>query len=937
MDRLKTTRGLTQLCLLILLLFSSFEVLSQQSTEILIAENKTYRFARGNTYVFTGNQWDWRSVANADLADVRANEGDTVLLLEGFPAWLRVDFKVAEDIQDTEWFYNLGNSFAGDVTLYKVVDGSLVSKQIINSYEGFTSRPFLHRFSLFPTDLDPATTTQLILEVRQTPLPIFFTNLTTQKAVLEKDLGYSWFQGIHVGITLGLALYHLMVWFGTRDRVYIYYSAYLALSAIYSLQLNGFGFAYIWPELPWLQVKAGTILSAITLILGILFTINFLALKKHCPKLAKAYYGLVVLLFVWAFLRYVQIDTNPVLLTVFTLCVYMSFVASAFYTHLKGSVYSKYYLLAWSAYLFSVINWMMATIGGPHVFTYHASVILQVSVEAQAILLAFAMAYRIRLMQDEKIIAESDNRAKSSFLAKMSHEIRTPLSGILGMSELLADRLKDTTSRHYNDIIRSCGASLLTIINDILDYSKFVSGKIELETIPFNLSRTAVDCLEIFRPQAAEKQIELIADIEVGFPEWVEGDPTRVKQIMMNLVGNAIKFTSAGQVTLRVEHLEHDSRNFLIEVVDTGVGIAADEQHHLFNEFQQSNAATSREYGGTGLGLAICKQLANLMGGEIGVRSTPRKGSCFWVRIMLPVAHKESAPGDTITPVEGKRLLVVEDNAAYAQLLTSQAKSWGLQCEWVKSGQDALSALEESLRQKARFDLICIDLRLPDMNGLELSRRIMQDDDLKKIPRMLLTAAAQLPSVKDLVGVGILKAIEKPILPQDLLKAYKELLSDESAQLCVDEDSLSVTKKPGGVFLDILVAEDNSVNQMVISGLLKRFGHKVEIAKNDQQALEKIEHREKPFDLILMDCEMPVLNGTDATAELRDWEKQQGQARHVVVALTAHAVSEQIDLCRNVGMDAYLTKPIEMDKLTQLLEVIKNKQPPTSFWPVVAE
>ncbi|MEX1034235.1 MAG: response regulator, partial [Cellvibrionaceae bacterium] len=532
--------------------------------------------------------------------------------------------------------------------------------------------------------------------------------------------------------------------------------------------------------------------------------------------------------------------------------------------------------------------------------------------------------HRIRTMRASKMEAEADNRAKSAFLARMSHEIRTPLSGVLGMSELLADRLKDKTDIYYNNIIRSSGASLLTIINDILDYSKFTSGKMELEKIPFSLQRLGVDALDIFKVRAAEKNIELIADFAPDLPEFVQGDPTRVTQVMLNFIGNAIKFTESGQIVLSVTLADKERGMVKIAVTDSGEGIAASEQGRLFEAFSQASQKTSREHGGTGLGLSICKQLAVLMDGEIGLESEPGNGSTFWITAHLPASEESKQSGNVEdVSLAGLHLLIVEDNDTFASLLQAQAALWGMQTTTARNGEQALATLRRCYERGIIFDLISLDLIMPKMDGLETSRLIQLDERFNKIPRVLLTSATNFPPKHHLQAAGIDKVAEKPTLPADLRKIYKELFAKNQTVDPPIEDAAQVELPP----LSILVVEDNAVNQMVIKGILKRLNQSPDIVDDGEDAVEKVTQHGARYDLILMDCEMKRMDGITATRQLRQWEAEQGLPPTPVVALTAHAVRAQMDASYAAGMNDYLTKPIEVAKLEKLLrEHARNRR-----------
>lgn len=873
-------------------------------------------------YLFSDENLDWQSLTRQPIDAGQLNLGEFLSVDEfgGLPLWMRADLSTGQLDPNDQWLLSLDNGFGGDLTLYLIADGELLQETILSSKGTFSERPHPNRLVNFPLDLPVNSNVKLLLKIESVNSPFFRPKILTESLLTKSEVLQGSSLGFAFGLLVIMMLYHLVLAAATFDKSYLIYSFYVCASGFWMIEYRGLGFKFLWPNSPWVEVFIGPALTYLPVLIAILFTLQFLELSKLSKNLARYFYGLFAFLTFLVVLRVFVPETNVVLLSLTTLVAYLSFIYAGFFAVRKGVTHAKYFLVAWTIYSLSVVNLMSLLSRGPALFPHYSYSMMIAAFDLEVLLLAFALAHRIRGMRETTLEAEADNRTKSEFLARMSHEIRTPLSGVLGMADLLSDRLKDKTNIYYTNIIRSSGASLLTIINDILDYSKFSSGKMELESMPFSLQRLAVDSLDIFKVKAAEKNIELIADLDLDLPPFVLGDPNRVKQVILNLISNAVKFTSEGQVVLRVKQLENEEDMVRIEVVDSGEGVSKENQQKLFQAFSQADKSTSRTHGGTGLGLSISKQLANFMDGDIGVDSELGKGSTFWITAKLPksdFAHRPSNADEF--DLKGIRLLIVEDNFTFAELLQSQANVWGMHSSVARDGEEALRLLESEYQKGNIFDLISIDLVMPKLNGLETSEKIQQDSRFKNIPRLLLTSATNFPARGTLVAAGINRIKEKPTLPAELQQVYKEMLSPEGEQdgstfVVETENKINLPK------LSILVAEDNSVNQLVIDGILKRLNQSVVIVEDGQQALQALQASENQFDLVLMDCDMPIMDGITATKLIRVWEKEKMLTPIRIVALTAHAVQSQIDECFEAGMNEYFAKPIDTNKLEKLLK-----------------
>ncbi|MEO0576821.1 MAG: response regulator, partial [Pseudomonadota bacterium] len=531
---------------------------------------------------------------------------------------------------------------------------------------------------------------------------------------------------------------------------------------------------------------------------------------------------------------------------------------------------------------------------------------------------------RTHQLYEEKERAETANRTKSEFLARMSHEIRTPMNGVLGMAELLLASKLGGQERRYAQTIQQSGEGLLTIINDILDFSKIEAGHMEIESEPFSVRGVGEDVAAMLATNAQRKGLEFTLDLDPHMPTAVRGDIGRLRQVLTNLVGNAIKFTESGGIVVRVHQNKslvpaRGSHAYRFEVEDTGIGIAKDKQAAIFESFIQEDGSTTRRFGGTGLGLAISTQLVQLMGGQLSVTSEQNQGSCFHFDLTLPAAEYEiDAPAPT--DFGDITVLVVDDNAINREVITHQLRAWKIEVACVADAESAIEFLQRPVEPNQRVDIALIDAQMPGMDGLalaaELDRRVRSADK----PALILLSSDDTITDDLAKRSGFASNLSKPVLQRELADGLRRALAharDESTATH-SEAMPSIADTTASMTGRVLIVEDNRVNQRVSGAMLGKLGLEFDIAENGEEALKAMS--KTTYKLILMDCQMPVMDGFTATAWIRESERDSGDRRIPIVALTANALQGDDTRCFDAGMDDYMSKPFTIAQLETMLE-----------------
>lgn len=826
-------------------------------------------------------------------------------------------FRIALDNRNEaplQGFLEVDYALLDSLQLYSPqMDGTL-QRQQAGDLTPFAERPVqVHNF-WFPLTLAQGQQ-QLLLRVESSStvfVPLYFSTVAAGAAAHEV---LNLWRGMFYGALLAMLLYNLFLYMSLREPAYFWYVLFGSVITLFTLAFDGTLYRLL-PNQPQLQSVAIYLFIFLHCLLALQFSRHFLRTFERFPRLDRSMRGAMLVivaclvsgpllgLFAWSWLASITVSLLS-----------LGLLLLGLYSWSHGQRLSAYYTLAWGTLLAASILSAMASLG-LDLFGVYGTSIIKIGVLIEMLALSLGLADRINLLKEEGFRsrqaaerADLENQAKSRFLAKMSHEIRTPLNGVLGTLQLLGQSNLDRGQQLYLETIASSGRSLMKVINDILDYARIESGNLDLESIELDVEELLSTTFSLFRAQAGEHHLGLYMSLEPEVPRYIHGDPTRLSQVLMNLLSNAIKFTAQGHVTLEVgvRTRQDGQRHLLFAVTDTGIGIAQSDLAQLFRSFSQGDSSTTRRYGGSGLGLAISKELVERMGGRIEVQSAPGKGSRFAFDIPLVVAA--GAEEIQAWPPQQVALLCSLDSRALDSLARMLSR-WGMR---VERCQDP-TCLEETFGSLTSAPLLVLASPWPGSPKAALEKLLPH---LQADQRVLLVCPQnQLPEISNL-ATGKLVWAEHPLSVSALRDALDRLYQQrpETSPQTVAADTDAPLESPC-----ILVAEDNPVNQLVVKGFLQRRGYRLRIAVNGREVLDEYRRAPASYQLILMDCEMPEMDGYEATRQIRSFESRQRLPAIPIVALTAHILAEHRALGLAAGMDGFLGKPLDCQQLYATLD-----------------
>ena len=878
-----------------------------------------------------------------------------------------------------EYFLEVKYPLLDQIDLYTPTDTAAFTVLKSGDSLPFTQRTIQHKNNIFPVRLASGAEKTLYLRCKTTsslnlPATLHSPASLAGEISLEQTL-----LGIYYGILLVMMIYNFFIYLGLKDSTYLYYVLFVFTYMLFQLSLNGMAFQYFWPNQIWWANNCTPFLIFLAYIFATQFTRNILDTAKNVPRIDAVLRAGLILSAIGAVLTlFVGYYLSIRLATLMSLTV-VALIVAGFICMIKGYRPARYYFLAWSVSMLAVTVYALKTFGIlPHTFITHWGI--QFGSTWEVILLSLGLADRFQLMKQEKeqlqtvyakqleeahdeleksfrdmeqfknsleilleertadlirvnenlareamnrqkaeARADAASKAKSQFLASMSHEIRTPMNAILGMAGMAVKVAETAKLQKYLAIIQDSGKALLTLINDILDFSKIEAGRLDLECADFDLRETLESLADLCGRHAADKGLELLILVNGDTPCAIRGDALRLRQILINLVNNAIKFTEKGEVTITVRHEKQGSDKAILHfsVRDTGSGINHDQIKQLFSEYTQADSSTSRLYGGTGLGLAISRQLVTLMGGEINAESEPNKGSTFHFTITVQLQpQKKQHPLILPASVSGARVLVATGHPALREILLEMLTGFGCKGESLSLSEEDDSPLARALPTRNHAILV-LDSALAGLDlPLFLAERAANQPDDPVTPVIILAPLDMEPGPENIKGCPGVILLNKPIKQSYLYEAISACLGTTAMPACPLSPPAESDKKQFKALAgkQVLVVENDPVNQIVASQLLTRVGILVDIAGNGQEALVALQG--KVYDAVLMDVMMPKMDGLAATRAIR----QTLRLDLPIIALTANAIKGDREKCLEAGMDEYLAKPVEIERLYQTLE-----------------
>lgn len=770
---------------------------------------------------------------------------------------------------------------------------------------------------IFPIELEEGhQVVAYVKVVNQYPmkLPIYVWDHQTFDQRLHSR---TFFNGIYFGSVLIMALYNLCLFFFVKDRSYANYVIFIITLAIFVALDKGLVIEYFWYDIPEINQRFYTLLVALGALSSVRFTMSFLSLEQEAPRINK---GMNFLSLCWMILVVATIFSGASYLLGIVFILLMpggtALVLTGIYMWRKGMPEASFYTIAWITLVHAVLAYSASFLG---LIPYSPWLddLIQATNIMEAALLSLGLAYRINTLNTEKQHAVTSVQAKSDLLATMSHEIRTPMNGILGMAQLLKDTSLSSQQRHYLKTILGSGQTLLTILNDILDHSKIEAGKLEVELIPINIRELIDETASIFATRAADKMLYFNLYIEPSVPLSLKGDPTRIRQVLTNLLSNAFKFTDHGSIVVNVRlqsGQEQDSKQLLIEVEDQGLGIPEDKLEKLFRSFSQAEVSTTRIYGGTGLGLSISKRLIELMNGSIGVRSKRGVGSTFWFTLPVINSHRYRLPHDEVllSRLSSLNVLTISDTLRFIDMLSQYAAVWKMYFTHASTLEELHSRVADTNKP---FDYIILEMTDISKDMDNILAYIKDCESLKHAQIVLSAPAGTSDSRINMSEQEKLPwIIEQPFsINQIVYLIVNAQKQDIEETIVIDIESPFEGRKA-------LVVDDNAVNRQVALAFLKKLGVDAIAVSGGQEAIDSIcKNDSVEFDFVLMDCEMPDLDGFQTVILIRAWEQANKKQPIPVIALSAHAMESHRKACVEAGMDDFISKPVVFDNLRKTI------------------
>lgn len=848
------------------------------------------------------------------LPDKVFNSSDNYTFNQGYTSssyWLKVQVKFSAELTNRHWLLEIPFPLLDYIALYK--PDATNNYTVIHSGDRspFSQRDFNTTDFVFNLQPQQQNNTYYLHVKTQDSLqvPLF---LWSDTAFPKSNALSTGLQGIYFGIMIVMVLYNLFIYLSVRDRSYLYYISYISVFTLFQASLQGYSFEYFWPNNTWWANTNIPFLGVLALFFAALFARNFLHTKELMPKLDKSLIFIASALFITLPIIIFGSYNAGIYSAIFSTFIFFNLVLlTGFIAAYDGNRTAKIFVIAWSIFLISGVISMLGMLDIVPL-EFGSQIAIQIGSALEVILLSMALADRINLIEQEKVEIEThskkvlmeankqlenSNRLKDEFIATISHEIRTPMNGILGSTQLLVDTQLNDNQSIYIDTINRSGQTLLEILNNILDYSKIEADKLTIEKSEFVLEDVVNECADFFSVISAQNRVKLFVRIHKDTPKIIYSDPLRLKQILLNLLSNAFKYTSRGQIVINVQLAENNKHQLLVEVEDSGNGLTYEQQNILFQPFVQVDASSSREKGGTGLGLAICKKLAHLLEGEIGVHSLPGKGATFWFSAEIKIIEHEE-----VTPPPEMSVCILLDSSYQESLIKNQLQDMGVPVvsrHLIKYDQEISVISNES-----HIDEL-LALGIPATNIIIICNQSHG-------------------------GSKHGQRINSPITPQKIRAA---LQANSSASL-KNEILLGKRKNeavlPDFSKLKVLAVDDNSVNRMIIKKMLKKYKIEADIAVGGIEAIELIKHHKEQYDLILMDIEMPIKDGYITTSEIRKYERETEVDASRIVAVSAHSMKESRGKALISGMDDFLSKPIDQNILIDILTITRSQVLATS-------